>query len=817
MESSLLWGGFRGALANADHDEIAQRLLRQGSLASVASEDGSADLAELEAMDAAADELRELRERLAAGHVLTTLELRMIEDAERAEQHGNQLWGVIREEVLLASEEVDAYFAALDAQLDENERARQGRGGDVFLQTIKDAMSHSVIVGASDGAGVAGGSAAQAATAAGQMTTSPSPQDSPSAPSAPSAPAAVTSAPAAVTSAPAAVTSAATTTVGTPAAASPPVALPETAKDRATRIWRAIDVDGSGYIQRDELLRHVMATGVDQMTADRVFAAIDTNHDGQIELSEWLAVYAADSLLDKAAEALAPRAAPASSAAQAPSLVQGEEVQVISPASYAAPVAPTPVAPTPVAAAPVAAAPVAPTPVAAAPVAAADSASESAEHASSMQEQLKAALAAQHGRVIDLFRAWDRSGDGRISKVELRRAFLALGYDAPRADVDALFDALDVDRSGALEYRELYRALRQGVELAPNLMPGGAGPVELHAQLYSKEKAQGQQLSAAEAEAKAARAEAQMARAACAAAEARAAAAEANVMAEKARADAAESSAAALAAERDAAVAAAAQHQQAAQEVEGALKLMSEFEARAKMAERLLAESQAAAGQATATSTAATAAPAASLQPAAAQQAPAPLAAQPLEANTSPSAPSAAPVAAMPTPPTAAASGSAPPLIEDGVPGAADVAESARGAAAAATAAAAAAAQSAAAAAAAAEKVAMVAAGALENSRAASPVPSVRSGRGGKAKGGKKITPRKSPAKGKSAAKGATPARGGSPSKGASKTSSPAKDASPSKGEAAAKGSRKGTNDGDVGERLRAKAKAPSASKTDKT
>ena len=86
----MLWGGFRGALATANHDEIAQRLLRQGSLASVASEDGLADQtghAELEAMaNAATDEVRELRQRLAEGHMLTTLELRTLEDAERAER-----------------------------------------------------------------------------------------------------------------------------------------------------------------------------------------------------------------------------------------------------------------------------------------------------------------------------------------------------------------------------------------------------------------------------------------------------------------------------------------------------------------------------------------------------------------------------------------------------------------------------------------------------------------------------------------------------------------------------------------------------------
>ena len=53
MDSSMLWSGFRGALATVDHDMVRERLLRQGSLASVASEDGEMDAAEIEAMIAA--------------------------------------------------------------------------------------------------------------------------------------------------------------------------------------------------------------------------------------------------------------------------------------------------------------------------------------------------------------------------------------------------------------------------------------------------------------------------------------------------------------------------------------------------------------------------------------------------------------------------------------------------------------------------------------------------------------------------------------------------------------------------------------------
>ena len=66
----------------------------------------------------------------------------------------------------------------------------------------------------------------------------------------------------------------------------------ETQRQRAERIFRALDVDSSGYVDRGELSRHVMATaGVDQAMAERVFQAFDVDSSGNIELSEWLRQY----------------------------------------------------------------------------------------------------------------------------------------------------------------------------------------------------------------------------------------------------------------------------------------------------------------------------------------------------------------------------------------------------------------------------------------------------------------------------------------------------------------------------------------------
>ena len=110
-------------------------------------------------------------------------------------------------------------------------------------------------------------------------------------------------------------------------------------------------------------------------------------------------------------------------------------------------------------------------------------AAAAAAAADRLQEQLRDALAAQHTRVLDLFRSWDLDSDGTIRKPELRRAALAVGINAPESEVDALFDVLDVNHSGQIEYRELNKALRRGqtVQLDASLAVGAVGSIELKA------------------------------------------------------------------------------------------------------------------------------------------------------------------------------------------------------------------------------------------------------------------------------------------------------------------------------------------------
>ena len=66
----------------------------------------------------------------------------------------------------------------------------------------------------------------------------------------------------------------------------------------------------------------------------------------------------------------------------------------------------------------------------------------------SVQEQLRKILTDNQIKLIDLFREWDDDGNGALDKFEFRKAVAAMGFDAPKAAVDALFNSFDEDRSG---------------------------------------------------------------------------------------------------------------------------------------------------------------------------------------------------------------------------------------------------------------------------------------------------------------------------------------------------------------------------------
>ena len=89
-----------------------------------------------------------------------------------------------------------------------------------------------------------------------------------------------------------------------------------------------------------------------------------------------------------------------------------------------------------------------------------------------MEDDIKQSLA-NHARVLDWFRSIDTNFDGCISKNEMAFALHALGMNASPKEVQQLFDALDPDGNGVVEFEELQTALRQGLQLqsAPKKRP----------------------------------------------------------------------------------------------------------------------------------------------------------------------------------------------------------------------------------------------------------------------------------------------------------------------------------------------------------
>lgn len=73
------------------------------------------------------------------------------------------------------------------------------------------------------------------------------------------------------------------------------------------------------------------------------------------------------------------------------------------------------------------------------------------DDAPDFQTQLKKALSSNMKRVLDLFRDWDDDASGTVDKKEFRRAVTALGLEAPRIEIDRLFDSFDKDGGGEID------------------------------------------------------------------------------------------------------------------------------------------------------------------------------------------------------------------------------------------------------------------------------------------------------------------------------------------------------------------------------
>ena len=74
-------------------------------------------------------------------------------------------------------------------------------------------------------------------------------------------------------------------------------------------------------------------------------------------------------------------------------------------------------------------------------------------------QQIQAALQLNRARVIDVFRQFDDDGDTAVSRKEFRKALRELGLEASKAAMDAVFDEMDLDGSGEIDFDDLRRTL----------------------------------------------------------------------------------------------------------------------------------------------------------------------------------------------------------------------------------------------------------------------------------------------------------------------------------------------------------------------
>jgi len=199
--------------------------------------------------------------------------------------------------------------------------------------------------------------------------------------------------------------------------------------DRVVDLFRAWDVDRSGSIDKREFRKAIKAMGfeIDQANCDKVFDSLDADKSGSLEYKE-LNTMLRKGLSAEAALARLKRGPKQADRSRAAKLTN-KNVNV----NYVA--QRTSVLPTMI--------------------------KLSARTGVSVQEQLRKILHENSVRLIDLFREWDDDGNGALDKVEFRQAVAALGYDAPKAAVDALFDSMDDDRGGFIEFHELKYALSE--------------------------------------------------------------------------------------------------------------------------------------------------------------------------------------------------------------------------------------------------------------------------------------------------------------------------------------------------------------------
>ena len=208
-----------------------------------------------------------------------------------------------------------------------------------------------------------------------------------------------------------------------PQTAAPVETMREALKKNRKRVidaFRCLDKNGDGAITRREFYSALPVLGFtsNKEVSDAVFAEIDVDNSGSIEYEE---------LNKKLRQGQAVSLAPELKArADASDLLQRNKIALRSTARGNM-----------------------------------DSEDEQKRLRAASVAELRASLAQNRTRVIDMFRACDVNADGTVTKKEFRAALPLMGFGAGgRSSIDELFNTFDLDGSGTLDLKELTTVLK---------------------------------------------------------------------------------------------------------------------------------------------------------------------------------------------------------------------------------------------------------------------------------------------------------------------------------------------------------------------
>ena len=96
-------------------------------------------------------------------------------------------------------------------------------------------------------------------------------------------------------------------------------------------------------------------------------------------------------------------------------------------------------------------------------------------------DALRQSVSANFSMIMYIFRRWDLDGSGMVDRKEFWQALVGLlgSGCVTRMQSDELFDELDEDGSGEIDYNELHHRLRQGdaIDLGAEMQPGACGEI----------------------------------------------------------------------------------------------------------------------------------------------------------------------------------------------------------------------------------------------------------------------------------------------------------------------------------------------------